>query len=70
MSLVGSPTASRMIASVKTPPAGIPAAPTLDAVAVTLTQKEKMTQLIVIQKKFFGLFRHPLHHDIVIYNLY
>lgn len=38
MSLVGSPIASRMIAKVNTPPAGIPAAPTLDAVAVTLTQ--------------------------------
>lgn len=41
MSLVGSPTASRMMARVNTPPAGIPAAPTLEAVAVTLTlQKE------------------------------
>lgn len=38
MSLVGSPTASRMMARVNTPPAGIPAAPTLDAVAVTLTR--------------------------------
>lgn len=36
MSLVGSPTASRMMARVNTPPAGIPAAPTLEAVAVTL----------------------------------
>lgn len=40
MSLVGSPTASRIIARVSTPPAGIPAAPTLDAVAVTLTHSE------------------------------
>lgn len=39
-SLVGNPTASRMIASVSTPPAGIPAAPTLDAVAVTLKQEK------------------------------
>lgn len=38
MSLVGRLTASRMMAKVNTPPAGIPAAPTLDAVAVTLTQ--------------------------------
>lgn len=37
MSLVGSPIASRIIARVNTPPAGIPAAPTLDAVAVTLS---------------------------------
>lgn len=35
-SLVGSPMASRMMAMVRTPPAGTPAAPTLDAVAVTL----------------------------------
>lgn len=35
-SLVGSPMASKMIAMVRTPPAGTPAAPTLDAVAVTL----------------------------------
>ena len=55
MSLVGRPTASRMIASVKTPPAGIPAAPTLDAVAVTLTQEEKMTQLIVTQNECFTM---------------
>lgn len=41
MSLVGSPTASRMMARVSTPPAGIPAAPTLDAVAVTLHGGEK-----------------------------
>lgn len=40
MSLVGSPIASRIIAKVRTPPAGIPAAPTLDAVAVTLTYKK------------------------------
>lgn len=40
MSVVGSPTASRMIARVRTPPAGIPAAPTLEAVAVTLTHYE------------------------------
>jgi hypothetical protein len=33
---VGSPMASRMMAMVRTPPAGTPAAPTLDAVAVTL----------------------------------
>lgn len=35
-SLVGRPMASRMIAMVMMPPAGIPAAPTLEAVAVTL----------------------------------
>lgn len=35
-SLVGSPMASKIIAMVRTPPAGTPAAPTLDAVAVTL----------------------------------
>lgn len=35
-SFVGSPMASRMMAMVRTPPAGTPAAPTLDAVAVTL----------------------------------
>lgn len=40
MSLVGSPIASRIIAKVRTPPAGIPAAPTLDAVAVTLKYKK------------------------------
>lgn len=40
MSLVGSPTASRMMARVNTPPAGIPAAPTLDAVAVTLGNRK------------------------------
>lgn len=45
MSLVGSPTASKMMARVNTPPAGIPAAPTLDAVAVTLTLGWKMMQL-------------------------
>lgn len=39
MSLVGRPTASRMMAKVKTPPAGMPAAPTLDAVAVTLERR-------------------------------
>lgn len=43
MSLVGSPTASRMMARVSTPPAGIPAAPTLDAVAVTLAVGGKLT---------------------------
>ena len=32
-------TASRMMARVRTPPAGMPAAPTLDAVAVTLGEK-------------------------------
>lgn len=31
--------ASRMMARVRTPPAGIPAAPTLDAVAVTLGER-------------------------------
>lgn len=36
MSLTGRLTASKMMASVRTPPAGMPAAPTLDAVAVTL----------------------------------
>lgn len=41
MSLVGSPIASRIIARVSTPPAGIPAAPTLDAVAVTLTHTSR-----------------------------
>lgn len=35
-SWVGSPMASRIMAIVRTPPAGTPAAPTLDAVAVTL----------------------------------
>ena len=35
-SLVGRPMASRMMAMVMMPPAGIPAAPTLEAVAVTL----------------------------------
>lgn len=35
-SLVGSPMASKMMAMVMMPPAGIPAAPTLEAVAVTL----------------------------------
>lgn len=35
-SRVGSPMASRIMAMVRTPPAGTPAAPTLDAVAVTL----------------------------------
>lgn len=35
-SWVGSPMASRIMAMVRTPPAGTPAAPTLDAVAVTL----------------------------------
>lgn len=33
---MGNPMASRMMAMVRTPPAGTPAAPTLDAVAVTL----------------------------------
>lgn len=32
-------TASRMMARVRTPPAGMPAAPTLDAVAVTLGEE-------------------------------
>lgn len=36
MSQTGRLTASRMMARVRTPPAGMPAAPTLDAVAVTL----------------------------------
>lgn len=35
-SLVGRPMASRMMAMVMMPPAGMPAAPTLEAVAVTL----------------------------------
>lgn len=35
-SLVGRPMASRIMAMVMIPPAGIPAAPTLEAVAVTL----------------------------------
>lgn len=39
MSFVGSPIASKIIAMVRTPPAGIPAAPTLEAVAVTLSIK-------------------------------
>lgn len=39
MSVVGRPTASRMMARVNTPPAGIPAAPTLEAVAVTLAKR-------------------------------
>lgn len=33
-------TASRMMARVRTPPAGMPAAPTLDAVAVTLGEEK------------------------------
>lgn len=37
-SLVGRPMASKMIAMVMIPPAGMPAAPTLDAVAVTLQE--------------------------------
>lgn len=41
MSLTGRLTASRMMARVRTPPAGIPAAPTLDAVAVTLGERGK-----------------------------
>lgn len=41
MSLTGRLTASRMMASVRTPPAGMPAAPTLDAVAVILGKKEE-----------------------------
>lgn len=41
MSLTGRLTASRMMARVRTPPAGIPAAPTLDAVAVTLGERRK-----------------------------
>lgn len=40
-SLVGRPMASRMMAMVMIPPAGIPAAPTLDAVAVTLEDVDK-----------------------------
>lgn len=38
-SLVGRPMASRMMAMVMIPPAGMPAAPTLEAVAVTLQTK-------------------------------
>lgn len=41
MSFTGRLTASKMMASVRTPPAGMPAAPTLDAVAVTLGREEK-----------------------------
>lgn len=41
ISLVGSPIASRIMAKVSTPPAGIPAAPTLEAVAVTLKRRQK-----------------------------
>ena len=40
MSRTGRLTASRMMARVSTPPAGIPAAPTLDAVAVTLREEK------------------------------
>lgn len=50
MSLVGSPTASRMMARVNTPPAGIPAAPTLDAVAVTLDIRREDATVIKVQK--------------------
>lgn len=39
MSSTGRLTASRMMARVRTPPAGMPAAPTLDAVAVTLGEE-------------------------------
>lgn len=39
MSWTGRLTASRMMARVRTPPAGMPAAPTLDAVAVTLGEE-------------------------------
>lgn len=52
MSEVGSPIASRIIARVSTPPAGIPAAPTLDAVAVTLKQKAQMSPNCKIYKTF------------------
>jgi len=52
MSLVGSPTASRMMAKVNTPPAGIPAAPTLDAVAVTLTHEEGRRCHLVLTEHF------------------
>lgn len=51
-SLVGNPTASRMMASVSTPPAGIPAAPTLDAVAVTLQEERNDMK----RKKRLGWF--------------
>lgn len=50
MSLVGSPTASRMMARVNTPPAGIPAAPTLDAVAVTLDIRREDATVIKVHK--------------------
>lgn len=49
-SLVGKPMASRMMAMVMMPPAGIPAAPTLEAVAVTL---ETITSS-QINFRFFG----------------
>lgn len=42
-SLVGNPMASRMMAIVMMPPAGMPAAPTLEAVAVTLEMMMKFT---------------------------
>ena len=41
MSWTGRLTASRMMARVRTPPAGMPAAPTLDAVAVTLGEESR-----------------------------
>lgn len=56
MSVVGSPTASRMMARVNTPPAGIPAAPTLEAVAVTLAnRKEKVKIANVKSRRASGL---------------
>lgn len=42
-SLVGRPMASRMMAMVMMPPAGMPAAPTLEAVAVTLEIMMKLS---------------------------
>lgn len=51
MSPVGSPTASRMMASVNTPPAGMPAAPTLDAVAVTLDIRREDAIVIKVPQR-------------------
>lgn len=43
--------ASKMIAMVMIPPAGMPAAPTLDAVAVTLQQGQKNSFLLMYSQQ-------------------
>lgn len=56
-SLVGRPIDSKMMASVSTPPAGIPAAPTLDAVAVTLQTDKKsvgQSQRLPVRAEYGG----------------